>query len=151
MNKIILALISLLCISTGSAQTTWQMVGKIKKDTPLLTLDKEAALKAFNTNISTSTEIIENFTDVFLRQAEDGNYVLVFKGAVYTGSFLVKKKSKKLIALTSTSCILNSDSTAITGCKVLYDGENFPYCSPCSSENECMKVSSSASLIESKH
>lgn len=144
-----LLIIFLVFLSTNGilAQNKWEIIGTIDNDKPVLTINKTDVLKAFNANLFTASQIDGNFTDLSIQSTADGNYLLVFKGSTYRSSLFVKVESRRLVALTTTSCTTSSCSTEPSGCVVMYTPDEIGYCSPCGNGGGCTKTSTGKSLI----
>ena len=144
-----LIIIFLVFLSTNSivAQNKWEVIGNIENDKPVLTINKTEVLEAFNANLLAASQIDGKFTDLSIQSTADGNYLLVFKGSTYKSSLFVKAESRRLSALTTTSCTTSSCSTEPRGCVVMYTADEIGYCSPCGNGGGCTKTSTGLSLI----
>lgn len=128
----------------------WLEVGVVRDGQPVITGDKEALLKSWNSNLLKLSGIRVNFTDVYI-DGTDGDYQLIFRSTDYRSSFYVKRNgSVSLFAAGDTSCTTSDCSQETEGCIVKYElsKPGAPgYCSPCANGGKCIKTTSNFSMI----
>jgi hypothetical protein len=136
-------------INVSYAQNITTTIGKIDNGNPVLTVDKIALLKKYNTNLQKVANIDGQFTNVSLISVEGDDYVLVFFGKDYKSVISVKREGQILLARGTISCTTSDCSQETTGCVPKFEkGSDLGYCTPCNNGGKCTKTVSSISLLE---
>ena len=155
MKKINLAIaVSLFLLSCqfNSAKAQLQ-IGKIENSVPVVTANKAALLNKYNTNLLSQSGINGNFTDVRIVQY-DGRYFLVFSGAQFKSSLLLKAMAGSDNSATyfyeddnggHVSCTTSECASEPKGCVPSPVGLA---CTPCDNKGKCTKTVSAGSLLE---
>ena len=121
------------------------LIGKLDHGNIVLTVDKPAMLKTYNTNLSRLSGIDGYFTDLSVKETPDKQYVLVFKGETYVSTLLVTTVNSNLYATNTISCTTSDCASEAFGCTPKSNGLA---CWPCSNKGKCTKTVSDVSLID---
>ncbi|MGM0636171.1 MAG: hypothetical protein ACQESK_08905 [Bacteroidota bacterium] len=132
---------------TNPVKDKWKKIGEVKGGNALIRVNETEILKKYSKKLSQLSKIDADFSEVNLIVIDEDNYLLEFVGEDFRSTFFVRNNSSNLEVLANTSCTTTESTNQTEGCEVLYEKDNFGYCSPCENEKECTKTTSTAALF----
>jgi len=145
-NFLLFSIVFLACQNTPAKgqDNNKTLVGVLENGEAILTIDKTKTLKNYNATLLKLSGIDGKFTDLSIKTTSDKQYFLVFKGKIYTSSFIVTQVDSKLFALNTISCTTSDCASEPFGCTPSSNGVS---CFPCNNKGKCTKTVSSDSLL----
>lgn len=135
------------CNAKSQTDTIETQVGNLVNNEPVFSVNKQALIRIFNTNLLALSGINGNFTDANIIKDDNGSYFLVFTGESYKSTFSVfVENNNKLIARAGTTCTTTDCATQPLGC--IPSAPYYTSCTPCANKGKCTKTVSQNSLLE---
>lgn len=131
--------------SSKAQEPNLTLVGKYDESGIVLTIDKQKTLQIYNANLLKLSGIEANFKDIYIKETVEKEFVLVFKGEIYTSTFLVTANNSNLYATNTISCTTSECASESFGCTPKNNGVA---CWPCNNKGKCTKTVSSVSMID---